>query len=217
MSYKTKIEDLYKDDKSEEAITFLEDFCNNNPLDLASKFDLALLLVNTSVYADGHRIALAILEKLQIESAYNLKAILLKAHIEDMYIGDIENKTLEYINELIEKLDSSNQYYNLLFIMKAFYYRESNPEKYYKLLLDYIEKDPLSSFPYYLIGKYYKTLDKKEECKIAFQNAYKNIKSIFKNDEGINPIDFNKFIDYFYRGVIIAESQYKSMVTEFKN
>ena len=131
MNYKDRIENYYENGKEFDAISFLEKFCEDNPLDLNAKFNLALLHTNTSVYADSHIFALELLNEILTISHFDLKSVILKSYIEDMYIGDIKDETLVLIEECIEKLSVSYQYYNILFLTKAFYYREKKPERYY--------------------------------------------------------------------------------------
>lgn len=198
----------------QEAISILESILNDSKLNHEGKFDLALLLINTVVYADGYIYALELLDGLISENEFNTNALILKAYIEDMYIGNILDSTLDIIDSQI-KSEKKSQYYNQLFLLKALYFKKKNTEEYYLHLKEALKQDLFSSNIYYLLSKFYRNNETNNMQKDMFRNAIENIKYIYKSDEYISPLDFDDFINENIRGVNISEVNYESLKDSF--
>ena len=85
--YKPRLEILINSEEYSDAISYLEEYCEKFPKELDCKFDLAMLLTNTSVFMDGNEYALELLNSFLIKNKNHLNVFLLKGYIEDTQMG----------------------------------------------------------------------------------------------------------------------------------
>jgi hypothetical protein len=134
---------------------------------------------------------------------FNVSALLLKAHIEDIHIWQIDNSTLSDIDVLLsEKINSP--YLNQLYLLKPYYYRRHDRLKYIDFLKQSIIADPTAVYNHLQLGQ---TLNDKSEINISFNNV--NI--VFGSGGYFNPISIENLVNESLRGTVMTDVNYQSL------
>ncbi len=205
--------EIEKKDK-ERALSFLEDYVQKEPNDFGAKLACALYLQQSPF--DDFPSAIKLLDDLLIIEEFCVRAILLKAFLEDRELGQVSDQSLNEINQYLKY--THNKYFNQLFIVKALYYNSKDNDTCISCLKESISMDPKASYNHFLLGKKLQEIGKISEGKEQLEIAIKNVAHVQHSVdfENYNPIDFNEFVEESLRGVNISLPNYEEMVEGLK-
>lgn len=213
--FKQKFIEIYKEDE-EEALSFLEKYIDINKEDLEAKISY-ILYVQSSPFNDFPS-ALKMLEDLTFrENGYKVRAVILKSFIEYLHMGEIKDNTFMDIRECLLN-NKNDKYCKQLLISKALYYFEDTV-RFIDCLNESISNDQTASYNHFLLGRRLKTINKAQEGNEHIKKAVDNIINIYDLEilNEYNPIDFQEFIDEFFRGVNITKPNFDEMVEELNS
>ncbi len=206
------IEKKIRENDYDGAVKSFEKLLIEHTNDFNLKIKYALFLQST--FVDNYPKALEVIESILSKNPFNTSAILLKGYIEDIFMGQVSNSTIDMVDKCIYGNNHHEEYFEQLFLLKAFYFRFKNADKWLFYLLESIKIDSNSSYNYYLIYQYYLKEKKIDLAKENINKALRNIKKVYELTDIINPIDFNEFINEKYRGVYISKINYETMRDE---
>jgi len=215
MNQEISIIKYLKENNYEEVVRFFESEMKRDDKNIQIKLKLSLLLLTPNI--DDYIGSVEILNEIIKIDPYNPQATLLMGYIEDIYQGEISSTCLELINNSIKNSSISDGYIKYLLLIKSFFYRNTNKNQYFVLLLESLKYAPIFSYNYYLLYQiYYKQKDFVNALEMI-SKSISNISHIFKQSEFVDPTDFDKFIKEKISGTQISLVNYQSMLEHKEN
>lgn len=203
--YKTKVRELIKINE-DEALVYLEDYISRNFHDFDAIIACALLAQKAPF--DDFITAIKLLQDLLNIDKYNVKALLLKAYVENIHLGEIDYSTFNAINYCLN-LNNYNFYSIQLLVLQAQYYQDKDKIKYIETLQKSVNLDFKASYNFLLLGR-------ATNNTMYLEQALNNVEFIYtiENVTDIDNIDFDEFINEHIRGTKISFINYEAMKQE---
>lgn len=208
-NFEESLSQLIKNGNEKGALSLMKQQITENPNDIELRIRYSLFI--QGVPFENYPEALDVLSEVLNVESLNIRAIILKAYIEDIHQGEISDWTYELIEKCIANRKQEEYGYFQLFMVKALYYRYKNPEQYELALKAANENDLLSSTPCFLLGEYYEGIEEKKSEK-WINKAIDNVTLIYDDNYFFNPTSFEEFINESIRGVHLSKVNYEGLL-----
>lgn len=201
-----------KNNKDDEALSFLEEYLSQNPKDYLLRIGLACFLSEAPFYS--YLESLDILEEVLEHDSENIVAVVVKGVIEYLNEGDLKEKTFSCVENFLNKRASDEVHYGDLLVLKALYYEKKNVQTYHDILIQSSKVSPHFSMNYLWLSWHYKKLKHYSQALIYLEKAIENVKYLYGVEDLINPIDVEEFLNIYFRGIKLGHQEFEELVKQ---
>jgi len=210
-----KLDSLIKLGKEEEALELLEEYIKHNPNNYDRKIEYAIYLSNSPFHDDIT--ALEIIDEIVRNNPTNIKALVVKAKMEDIH-QIIKDETLELLNKFLKTHEEDAEYYGEILMLKAFYfitfemYTEAE-----EVLRSSIKVSPNFSLNYKSLGILYKIKGNSVQEKYFYEIALQKVVKIYRDGDYYSPYSFKGFVKEYIQGIDISDIYYNWLIEKIKS